>query len=65
MIDFTQISKNCDEVGNKAAAETHHDGRPTVGWDRAKCQVIRRWPDGKTEVLESMKFPRAEKKSVL
>ena len=56
MIDFTQISKNCDEVCNKAAAETHHAGRPTVGWDREKCQVIRRWPDGKTEVLESMKL---------
>ncbi|WP_241085996.1 hypothetical protein [Candidatus Vondammii sp. HM_W22] len=64
MIDFTQIGKNCDEVGNKAAAETHRQGRPTVGWDKKKRQVIRRWPDGRTEVLEHIESSQAKKKSV-
>ena len=42
MIDFRQIGKNCDEVGNQAAAESHRLGLPTVGWDKEKRQVVSR-----------------------
>ncbi len=64
MIDFTQIGKNCDDVGNKAAAESHRLGLPTVGWDKVKRQVVKRWPDGKTELLEPVKASHVKAKSV-
>lgn len=64
MIEFTQIGKNCDEVGNKAAAESHRLRLPTVGWNKEKRQVIRRWPDGKTEVVETAQALQAKMKSV-
>ena len=64
MIDFTQIGKNCDEVGNQAAAESHRLGLPTVGWDKKKRQVVKRWPDGRTEFLEPVKNVQAQTKSV-
>lgn len=64
MIDFTQIGKNCDEVGNQAAAESHRLGLPTVGWDKEKRQIVKRWPDGKTELVEPVKASQAKKQSV-
>lgn len=64
MIDFTQIGKNCDEAGNQAAAESHRLGLPTVGWDKEKRRVVKRWPDDKTELVEPVKASQAKKQSV-
>ena len=64
MIDFTQIGKNCDEVANQAAAESHRLGLPTVGWDKEKRQVVKHWPDGRTELLAPVKNVQAQTKSV-
>lgn len=64
MIDFKQIGKNCDEAGNQAAADSHRLGLPTVGWDKEKRQVVKRWPDGKTEPVEPVKASQAKKQSV-
>lgn len=54
MFKLSRIVKNSDRVFSEAAKHSQELGLPTVKWDKELKQVIRTWPDGRKEIIDSL-----------
>ncbi|MCG9625391.1 hypothetical protein L1D34_11100 [Vibrio mediterranei] len=51
MYDFSELVKNSGSVAKREADKTLALGLPVTGWDPKLKKIIKRYPDGRVEIL--------------